>query len=278
MKDLTKPRVEMVRSTDSSEQLVCSRARNDYRSDGTLDHEFSKLMRAVEPSSTELRRAVKFCNENMNTNLTYTESNDLESYPRYVQLEAKKWSLLKDLITSGHWGPFEHPQATIQMEGVTRVSMAQITRHRHFTFDIMSLRYVGLDEEPDHIEERFQIPRMVSTGSGVTREGKHDINKEVAENIYIDAYEDCMEHYWELLRCDVPQEEARKVLPMGTKVNISMSGNARAWMHLLNIRGKADVQGEARMLADQIMEEMKNWMPLTFEYYDEEVLPLKLNP
>ena len=56
---------------------------------------------------------------------------------------------------------------------------------------------------------------------------------------------------------------------MGIKTNIVMSGNARAWMHILHVRRKADVQGETRRCAEAIFEELKEWMPYTFERYDE---------
>jgi len=46
----------------------------------------------------------------------------------------------------GHYGPFEHPSATFAAEGMSRACMAQLTRHRHVSFDVQSMRYVAFDE------------------------------------------------------------------------------------------------------------------------------------
>lgn len=273
--------VATIRATPAPEKLVCEAARNDYRSEGVIGHTFMEIMKKVKPDLSKL--------EAIANDLDYpdpelvvetTDRHNIDELSLEIREELYKRSLIDDLISDGHWGPFEHPQITIAMEGVTRVSMAQITRHRHFTFDIMSLRYVGVEDADvtgERVDQRFQIPECIEEGEAATRKGVSEIDDE-AEDQLIDAYKDSMEHYRTLLDQGVPQEEARKVLPMGTKVNIVMSGNARAWMHLLNIRGKANVQGEARRLADLIMDECQEWMPYTFSQYDEDVLPLKLNP
>lgn len=235
------PEVHLLNATENPEKLVCSAARNDYTTNGVATVPFEGLMNSVEGSD----------------------------------LESKQEELLKHLIKQGHWGVFEHPQATIELNGVTRVAMAQITRHRHFSFDIMSLRYVQIDG--DDVEGTFSVPKCVKEGEAISRtDGVSEIDPK-AEELFIEAYEDSIESYRNLIDLGVPQEEARKVLPMGTKVNIVMSGNARAWLHLLNIRGKANVQREARDLSDQIFKELSDWMPETMELYDDQ-LPMELAP
>lgn len=255
--------VGLIRSTPRPEDLVARAARNDYRSAGIIGYTLDELLEDATVDEEVKESAVE-----------YRKENDDAEFA--IDTEAKKRTLLKHLMTSGHWGPFEHPQATVSLEGVTRVLMAQITRHRHFTFDIMSLRYVNVQDEG---LDRFQIPKGVERGGFQSREGFEELeNPERVEQLYTEAYENDIETYRNLLDEGVPAQEARKVLPMGTKVNITMSGNARAWMHILNVRTKADVQGETRRAAEEIFEEMKEWAPYIFEKYDEDVLPLQLNP
>ena len=45
--------------------------------------------------------------------------------------------------------------------------------------------------------------------------------------------------------------------------------NARALMHLLNMRMKGDAQWEVRELSEAVLEEAKEWMPYTFDRYEE---------
>jgi len=256
-------KVEKIRSTQKPEDLVARAARNDYRSEGIIGYSLEEILQDVSIDE-EIKESAA----------GYREEYDDAEFN--LDTEAKKRSLLKHLMNSGHWGPFEHVTATVSLEGVTRVLMGQVTRHREFTFDIMSLRYVNVEEDG---LDRFQIPKGVKEGEFQSRKGVKELdNPERVENLYIESYENDIEKYRALIDEGVPAEEARKVLPMGTKVNITMSGNARAWMHILNVRTKANVQGETKRCAENIFQELKEWMPYTFERYDEKVLPLKLNP
>lgn len=260
--------VQIINSTPQPEQLTCTAARNDYRTGGVIEHAFAELMQDVSSDDDLLNEVLDERGYD-----EYEHIRDQAANFEPVKTEAKKRTLLRRLMDHGHWGPFEHPSATVAIEGITRTAMAQITRHRHFTFDIMSLRYVEVDGD---VTEVCATPEHEDVES--SREGTHDADCEETNEKFYDSYESSIRDYDALLDSDVPQEEARKVLPMGTTVNMVMSGNARAWMHLLNIRGKANVQGEARRIADALMDEMQEWMPFTFAHYDEEVLPLQLNP
>jgi len=255
--------VEQIRGTPRAEELVVQAARNDYRSEGIIGYTIEELLQDTTIDDAVRESARRYLEEH-------------EDHEFDLDTETRKRSLLKHLMDSGHWGPFEHPQATIVLEGVSRVLMAQITRHRHFTLDIMSLRYVSV-EDVEEIEDRFQIPVAAKEGEAVTRSGVDQID-DGAEEAFIEAYQDAIEHYRTLLDMGMPAEEARKVLPMGIKVNITMSGNARAWMHILNVRTKANVQGETRRCAESILDELEDWMPFTIDHYKNHVLPLKLNP
>lgn len=255
-------KVKLIRATEKPEELVCTSARNDYRSDGIIGYSFEEIIESVEPKEEHLMDSIN-------------------------PIEERKRTLLDHLMDSGHWGPFEHPQATIAIEGVTRVVTHQIVRHRHFTFDQQSFRYVEVDDidpkkppqDRGDIKRTFQFPEFRGEDFDVDREGIHEIASEEAANTqYSSAYIRAVDHYENLVGIGVPKEQARKVLPMGIKTNIVMSGNARAWMHILNVRTKADVQGETRRCAELIFQELKTWMPYTFEKYDEDILPLRLNP
>lgn len=246
--------VELISGSPDPEELVCRAARNDYRADGLIGHSFGEIMGDIDA--------------NVDVGTQHTS--------RTVHTESQMRTLIDHLIDHGHWGPFEHPQAVVAIEGVTRVVTHQIVRHRHFSYDQQSLRYVGV-EDTDSIDETFHVPEFSEIE--VDREGVHQIeNPDGVEAEFRDSYEHAIEHYRRLLDRDVPKEIARKVLPMGIKTNIVMSGNARAWMHVLNVRTKANVQGETRECADAIFDELAEWMPYTFQKYDDEVLPLKLNP
>jgi|GEM_PF-272656 len=268
--------IKQIAGTPHPERLVSLCARNDYRADGVIDHSFAEIMAGVKVDDD----VVDDLREEWFDDDDVARDDPWDAMPAEFRTEAEQRSLLKHTMNEGHWGVFEHPQATLALEGITRTSMAQITRHRHFTFDIMSLRYVTLDfDSVEEMKERFAEPDEITAEEVVSRNGVEtiDMDPDEREEIWWETIAHTAHTYNTLVDAGVPQEEARKVLGMGTKVNIMMSGNARAWMHLLNIRGKANVQGEARNIADGVMGEMKEWMPYTFERYDD-MLPLRLNP
>lgn len=237
--------VELLDATPNPEELVCRAARGDYSSDWVgPDVPFEEVMETVEGDT----------------------------------LQEKKETLMDHLMRSGHWGPFEHPSATFAVKGVSRSCMAQLTRHRHASFDVMSLRYVKLSGEQD-LEDAFVYPETFEAEEVVSREGMEEIDMPAEERRELadEVYQTCIDAYTDLVDAGVPKEDARMLLPLGTRVNMTFSMNARALMHLLDMRMKADAQWEVRRLSRRVLEECKEWMPYTFETYEEKH-PSKLAP
>jgi len=237
--------VRLLEATEKPEELVCRAARGDYSADWVgPDRSFADVIAPVAGESTE----------------------------------EKKRTLMDHLMRSGHWGPFEHPTATFAVRGVSRACMAQLTRHRHASFDVMSLRYVELDDDRP-LDEQFSYPETFAESEVVSREGVTEIELSAEERREIadDVYRTCMDAYADLVEAGVPKEDARMLLPIGTKVNLTFSMNARSLMHLLDMRLKADAQWEIRELSRRVLEEAQAWMPYTFERYEEQH-PFKLAP
>jgi thymidylate synthase (FAD) len=165
-------------------------------------------------------------------------------------------ALIEDLLYRGHFGPFEHPQAYFAVEGLSVVVERQITRHRHMSWDVQSMRYVDFDDaaatlpdvEPDHDEKGWFPTEDVIEGQYQTA---------------FDAYNHLVEDK------GVEPQKARYILPLGTQVNLSFSANARALMHFFDLRNNAKAQPEAAAFAKAVLSEASDWAPLTFEAYEE---------
>jgi thymidylate synthase (FAD) len=69
----------------------------------------------------------------------------------------------------------------------------------------------------------------------------------------------------------MPPEDARFVLPIGTKVNMVFSLNARMLMHVADMRAAADAQWEIRTLTESVLDLASEWCPITFEHYESEM-------
>jgi thymidylate synthase (FAD) len=57
--------------------------------------------------------------------------------------------LINHIMSSGHTSTMEHITFTFVIEGVSRSLLAQLTRHRHFSYSVQSQRYVkfGSDDK-----------------------------------------------------------------------------------------------------------------------------------
>ncbi len=66
------------------------------------------------------------------------------------------------------------------------------------------------------------------------------------EELFRRSVRSSVEDYQELLELGMPPEDARFVLPIGTKVNLVMALNVRMLMHVADMQAAADSQWEAR--------------------------------
>jgi len=236
--------VRLLEATPDPERLICRAARNDYMSEFVADQPFEETMASIDGDG----------------------------------IEAKKETLIGHLLSHGHFGPFEHPHATFAVEGISRSCMAQITRHRHVSFDVQSMRYVSFDDvDPADVAEGELVvmPPSASDPDWVGRNQKTGAVDEEAvrrrEEIFGEAVSDAVAAYQDLLELGMPPEDARFVLPIGTRVNMVMSMNARMLMHVADMRAAADAQWEIRDLTESVLDLAEEWCPITFEYYEAEM-------
>jgi thymidylate synthase (FAD) len=236
--------VTLLEATADPERLICQAARNDYMESFVGETPFDEVMSTIDGES----------------------------------LDERKETLIHRLLDHGHFGPFEHPQATVAVKGISRSCMAQITRHRHVSFDVQSMRYVSFDDvDPADVREgeMVVVPPSATDPDWVGRNQETGpVDEETAaerEALFRDTIERAFEAYQDLLDRGMPPEDARYVLPIGSKVNMVMSMNARMLMHVADMRAAADAQWEIREMTEQILDLAADWCPTTFAYYEAEM-------
>lgn len=236
--------VQLLEATPEPERLICRAARNDYLEEYVGEQSFEETMATVDGDS----------------------------------LEERMETLIQHLLEHGHFGPFEHAHVTFAVKGVSRSCMAQITRHRHVSFDIQSMRYVSFEDvDPADVREgeMVVIPPSATDPEWVGRNQQTGpVDEETAaerEALFRDTMADAYEAYSDLLDMGMPPEDARYVLPIGSKTNIVMSMNARMLMHVADMRAAADAQWEIRELTEAVLDHAAEWCPITFTHYDEQM-------
>lgn len=149
----------------------------------------------------------------------------------------KKWTpgkMMAHCINSGHLSVAEFAHFTFHIEGVSRALTHQLVRHRMASYAQRSQRYCG---EADF---EFFIPPTIKT-----KEQKA---------LYLQTMQDINKAYIQLQKLDVPNEDARYVLPNACCTSIEVSMNLRELMHFMNERLCVRAQWEIRHLADAMRE------------------------
>jgi len=149
---------------------------------------------------------------------------------------AKFLTMLSDL---GHASPIEHASFTFAMEGVSRVLLAQITRHRLASFSVQSQRYVSYEKGFGYIVP----PKIEALGEDAVAEFERQM--------------DTM-HQWytgwqeKLGAGEGGNEDARFVLPGACETRMMVTMNVRELRHFFSLRMCSRAQWEIRALATEM--------------------------
>ena len=139
--------------------------------------------------------------------------------------------LVKHLYKNGHHSVFEHIYFTFKIERISRACSHQLVRHRMCSFTQRSQRYCSEDEF-----EYVTPPSCKEFGS-------YAMGIELAKN-----------EYEFLQRMDIPNEDARYILPNACCTELYLSCNLRELIHIANERLCARAQLEIRELVKRMVE------------------------
>lgn len=170
----------------------------------------------------------------------------------------------------GHFGPLEHSHMTLLIQ-MDHNSMVQLRTHRvGVSFDVQSMRYTGQRIE-DVARGRLPVEEVFYVRPpGVYRDRQGDAYEWTEQQVTrvrtlaLNAAQD----YADLRAEGVSEEHARYVLPTSYFQNVCLTGNIRSWMHLLDVRSKADAQQEIQWVMDLVAEHFRNWVPEIYRWYE----------
>ncbi len=144
------------------------------------------------------------------------------------------------LKSMGHESIFEHASFTFGIEGVSRVLLAQLTRHRLASFSVQSQRYVSYEKGFGYIIP----PRIEALGDEAVQE--YAAQMEQIEQWYTE---------WQKKlgsKGESSNEDARFVLPNACETRILMTMNVRELWHFFALRMCSRAQWEIRAMAEQM--------------------------
>ncbi len=157
---------------------------------------------------------------------------------------------LENIKKQGHGSVLEHANYSLLLEGVSRSLTHELVRHRAgFAYSQLSQRYV------DESDAAFVVPPAIIGDEALVAAWKAQI--ESAQATYIGLVDKLMTRYaWvddKVHRRKMAREAARGVLPNSTETKIVVTGNARAWRTMLELRSSEGAEFEIRRMAIAVL-------------------------
>lgn len=150
----------------------------------------------------------------------------------------------RKVIGMGHESVLEHASFTFGVEGVSRVLLAQLTRHRLASYSVQSQRYCGANMELV-IPDSMCIPELVDDIVVVRR---------AVEELYSKA-----------VGFGVPEEDARYLTLQAGTTRLMVTMNVRELRRFFELRCCRRAQWEIRAMADEMLRLCKEVAPALFE-------------
>lgn len=170
-----------------------------------------------------------------------------------TRVEAKdQTDFVHKIMGMGHDSVLEHASFTFGIEGVSRVLLAQITRHRLASFSVQSQRYVSYESGFGYIVP----PKIEALGEEAVAEFEQQM--------------DTM-HQWytqwqqKLGTGEGGNEDARFVLPGACETRMMVTMNVRELRHFFSLRMCSRAQWEIRALACEMHRLCMEVAPALFE-------------
>ncbi|MDB4880157.1 MAG: thyX [Gemmatimonadetes bacterium] len=172
---------------------------------------------------------------------------------------------LENIKKQGHGSVLEHANYSLLLEGVSRSLTHELVRHRSgFSYSQLSQRYV------DESQAAFVVPPAIVGDEPLL--GAWRTQVESAQTAYVALVAQLMERYgWvadKVHRRKMAREAARGVLPNSTETKIVVTGNARAWRTMLELRSSEAAELEIRRAAVSILRVLQGEAPAFFSDFE----------
>lgn len=148
-------------------------------------------------------------------------------------------AFVQKIMGMGHESVLEHASFTFGVEGVSRVLLAQLTRHRLASFSVQSQRYVSYEDGFGYI----MPPKIAALGEEAQAEYQRQMQQ---------MHEWYCQWQEKLGTGEGSNEDARFVLPGACETRLMMTMNVRELRHFFSLRMCSRAQWEIRALATEM--------------------------
>ncbi len=177
--------------------------------------------------------------------------------------------LVNMLAEMGHESPLEHASFTFTIEGVSRVFLAQMTRHRIASYSVQSQRYVRKDSFayilPPSISEDPEASAEFRRAMDAASESYERLAAILERNFAAESISSGVEEEKAHKLAEKQAiEDARFVLPNACDTKMIVTMNARSLRNFFRLRCCNRAQWEIRAVADEMLRLCKEAAPTLF--------------
>jgi len=179
--------------------------------------------------------------------------------PNVSQVRRGNERYLANVLKSGHGSILEHVNMTFICRHVSRVFTHELVRHRAgMAYSQESLRYVRLDDLSFWMPEAARYNPAAKEKYESVIDFLENTQKELADIFGIRDSSDFTEkkHLTSMFR---------RLAPIGLGTSIMVTGNLRAWRHIIAMRTSPAAEEEIRIVAGQIADICKREYPNIFQ-------------
>lgn len=193
--------------------------------------------------------------------LSFGADAGLEGGHKSIAGRTTNESYIANILRVKHGSVLEHAVWSLLIEGVSRSLTHELVRHRAgFGFSQLSQRYV------DESDIAFVLPPEIGDDSKLFGTWNHACEQS------LDAYRALLAGMSETIgdsdtatmRRKRARQAARSVLPNCAETKIVVTGNARSWRHLIEMRGSSSADVEIRRLAVAVLHLLRDEAPHIF--------------
>lgn len=178
-----------------------------------------------------------------------------QSWNRPNSKTASNEGYLNNIIAQQHFSVMEHGTVTFFVMGVSRSLLAELTRHRHLSFSVVSQRYVDANDL-DYVE-----PPILNEIDGIDWDDARN-TFDLVDRYTKDAYNSLVEIFVNRgYKRKEAREAARAVLPNMTDSPMVVSGNIRAWRDVLSKRYHIAADREIQQFAEEVLKHLRVLAP-----------------
>ena len=182
-----------------------------------------------------------------------------QAWDKKVPATATNAGYLAHILQVGHLAVLEHASATFYLTGISRALSAELTRHRHFSFSALSPRHQAEQPavvEPAAVAADPQLHEAFLAGVRAAELAHRELLAGLAER-YADSEQAG-------LRRKQLRQAARTLLPGATATTLVITGNLRAWRHLIGMRAAEHADQEMRAVVIECLRQLRELAPPVF--------------